>query len=407
MTNTTDPDSPASPSRPAVEVGWLVAENLEAPDREAIKAAHERVTGLLAEHLSEFEWRTPLAVQEAPSTAASHEAVEHLGWAREQRDLRGWDYVLAFVAPDLIARQRDHAWECVSRSLDSAVISTARIDPRAQDPDVSPQYRVETLADRLVTLVLRGLAHLCGVPVGDAAGRVMSAFQAVGELEEAEPLTQAEWDQLRQTLRETADPRLEETATRGVSDLAFYLRAGWRNRHEVFEAVRQARPWQMPLRLARLTIAAVSTMLVLIMTAEAWELGVRQPLSAVAALTGVSLVVTVVYVLVRQGLLLAKRSAGLSEQVVTTNLTTIAIVTTGIATTYVCLYLLTLLVTASLFDAELVASWAPTLHERADWECYATFAGFVSSIGIVIGALGVSFEGQHYFRHITYVDEEV
>ncbi|TWT85868.1 hypothetical protein Pla123a_06750 [Posidoniimonas polymericola] len=400
-------DEHASPTRPVVEVGWLVTENLEAPDREAIKAAHQRVTEMLAEHLPEFEWRTPLAVQEAPSTAGSHEAVEHLGWAREQRDLRGWDYVFAFVAPDLIARQRDHAWECVSRSLDSAVISTARIDPRAQDPDVSQEYRVATLADRLVTLVLRGLAHLCGVPEDDSSGRVMSGFQAVGELEQAAPLAEEEWARLRHTLRETADPRLEETADHSAGAAAFYLRAGWRNRREVLEAVRQARPWQMPLRLARLTIAAVSTMLVLIMTAEAWELGVRQPLSAVAALTGVSLVVTVVYVLVRQGLLLSQGSAGLSEQVVTTNLTTIAIIATGIATTYVCLYLLTLLVTASLFDAELVASWAPTLHERADWECYATFAGFVSSIGIVIGALGVSFEGQHYFRHITYVDEEV
>jgi hypothetical protein len=30
----------------------------------------------------------------------------------------------------------------------------------------------------------------------------------------------------------------------------------------------------------------------------------------------------------------------------------------------------------------------------------------MAALGLIIGALGASFEQQHYFRHITYVDEE-
>lgn len=37
---------------------------------------------------------------------------------------------------------------------------------------------------------------------------------------------------------------------------------------------------------------------------------------------------------------------------------------------------------------------------------YLSHAGLVAALGIVIGALGASFERQYYFQHITYVDEE-
>jgi len=32
---------------------------------------------------------------------------------------------------------------------------------------------------------------------------------------------------------------------------------------------------------------------------------------------------------------------------------------------------------------------------------------FVASVGMVTGALGASFEDQHCFRHMTFVDEEI
>ena len=34
-------------------------------------------------------------------------------------------------------------------------------------------------------------------------------------------------------------------------------------------------------------------------------------------------------------------------------------------------------------------------------------SAFVASVAILIGALGASFEEQHYFRHVIFVDEEI
>jgi hypothetical protein len=32
--------------------------------------------------------------------------------------------------------------------------------------------------------------------------------------------------------------------------------------------------------------------------------------------------------------------------------------------------------------------------------------GFVATLGVVLGALGASFESENYFRHVVLVDEE-
>ena len=47
-------------------------------------------------------------------------------------------------------------------------------------------------------------------------------------------------------------------------------------------------------------------------------------------------------------------------------------------------------------------------HARLDGLVGArlVLAAFVASLGLVIGALGASFEEEHYIRHIAFVDEE-
>jgi hypothetical protein len=71
------------------------------------------------------------------------------------------------------------------------------------------------------------------------------------------------------------------------------------------------------------------------------------------------------------------------------------------------LFSLTLLFAGALFPDQLVESWAASLAGQIGWQNYVCLAELVASLGILIGALGASFEGQDYFRHIAYVDEEL
>ena len=55
---------------------------------------------------------------------------------------------------------------------------------------------------------------------------------------------------------------------------------------------------------------------------------------------------------------------------------------------------------------ELILRWAPTVSAEDTVPSVFVLAGLVSSLGLLIGSLGASFEGQHYFRHVIYADEE-
>src|SRR5690606_5806820 len=201
--------------------------------------------------------------------------------------------------------------------------------------------------------------------------------------------------------------RLEDYASfqQGTS-FKFYLYGIWMNRGDILKASWEAKPWEFPIRLSRLTTAAIATMLLLINTAETWDLATVQPPGQIFLLSVLAIIATTVYVLIRQQLFVRRQPRQFSEQRVFANATIAAVVLMGMATTYAVIFLLTLLLEQLLYHPQLVASWATSLKTPPHLLHYLELAGFVSSLGLVIGAFGVSFEEQHYFQHVIFVDEE-
>ncbi|MFK7821334.1 MAG: hypothetical protein AB8G99_21645, partial [Planctomycetaceae bacterium] len=213
-------------------------------------------------------------------------------------------------------------------------------------------------------------------------------------------------------LKQIADLRLEEEGTR-ISSLSFYLRSAWRNRGEVIDSVLQAKPWEFPRRLARLTTAAVSAVVIFIMTAEAWDFALSQSTPTVIVLGVSAVVLTTAFVSRRQQLFVRRKRRRLTEQRVVTNLTVSAVVLCGMITMFAIMFGSIFVAGELLFPKNLVAEWAHSVRglegdpRTINWSHYVRFAGIAASLSIVIGALGASFEEQHHFRHITFVDEEV
>ena len=120
----------------------------------------------------------------------------------------------------------------------------------------------------------------------------------------------------------------------------------------------------------------MSALLLLLVTAEVWDVGMSQSAAQVIGLSLFALLLTSIYTLIRQRLLVRRQVGSLSEQTVITNIAIASVVVLGMLTTYGLLF------------------------------SYVVLAAFVASLGILIGALGASFEEQYHFRHITYIDEE-
>ena len=190
----------------------------------------------------------------------------------------------------------------------------------------------------------------------------------------------------------------QETAPAHVADAAVSL-------------LKRAQPWKLPLRLGRLVTAAVSTLVVLLMTAEAWEATMSQPSWRLVVLSLIALGVATAYLVGKQRLLIARPRRGRpsrhSEQRSVGNVAIVLAVLIGLTVTYAALFLVALIGAYFCYPVGVVESWAASLDDPARFPNYLRLAAGVAALGLGIGALGASFEPRGYVRHVAYVDEEV
>ena len=401
--------APAPPRHlPAVVVGWVQAGPLDDVQRAALKAARQRVRRVLRDELPGFAWAFPVVRRKdlAPPGLQA-EPVDLLDVGAGERALAGWDFALVVTAADLRARYRPFALATPALALATGVLSLARLDPGLHAGRRSAADRAEGLARRLAALALHTLGHLNGLGHEDDPGAWMHPPKTPADLDPPAAFSASSRAEIEGELADVADPRLEESSRfHRLSGLAFALRAlrhGWA---DVADTVLQIRPWLFPFQLSKLTTAAFSALVVLVITAEAWDLGTRQPPLRVAALSLVALVATSAYLVRKQRLLARRHGRERTEQQVVTSASVLIALGLGMATTYGLLYGTTLALGALFFDGEILSGWAASLGQPVGARHVLTFAGFVAALGLGVGALGASFEEQTYFRHVAFVDEE-
>lgn len=398
-------DLPEDPAPPAlVEIGLVVAGRLEKADREALQHARRSVLATLRTTFPEFTWRMPVVHRREFGKESPIEPVRLLDQAAMERETYRWDFTLIVTGADLVSYFKPFALGTPSKAVNAAALSTIRIDPAATG---SPDHdqRVAVLAKRLAALMLHLLGHLNDLAHCDDPCDYMYAPRLAEDLDVMSGFSPEDRDWLRTQLAEEADVRLEETG-RYRSALRFYTRILRRGFGDILRTVYRVQPWLFPLRLSRLTTAAVSTLLVLILTAEAWDLGMSQPPLLVLVFSVVVVLGTSAFIIKRQRLLLRRLPDRLSELRVSSNISMTVAVVLGMLTTYLLLFGATFLLTRTFYSPGLVAGWAASLEARVAFRHYLTLSGFVASLGLAIGALGASFEAQGYFRHVAYVDEE-
>ncbi len=391
-----------------VEIGLIMIGRLEASHRQAIETARERLQAWLYKLFPSFHWQIRLLQRDDVPLSIRQEPSALLRDGSNLRESEGWDFALLFTSADLISRYQPFAFAATSSALDLAVISTNRLDPKGYDTPTSERQRIEVLTNRLVVLCQRSLGHLSGLPNSKDPGNIMGSPVTPNSLECAQNLDADQKSAMQNNLSLVADPRLEETnVSRDFSKFRFYARSAWINRHEVLDAVLHAKPWQFPFRLLRLSAAALSTMIVLMITAETWHLAATQDLTKLGSILFGALATTTVFVIAKQNLFVHKLTLNITEQTVISNVSAFIIVLLGMITSLIVLMSICLAFSALLYSPELVGQWANSNAEFIDISHYLKTAALVTTLSLLIGALGASFEAQHYFRHVVFVDEEL
>ena len=400
----TQPETP----RLLIEVGVIAAGPLDAVDAKAARNAVEDADVRLRELYPEFRFDFFEIKRPEMSSGGRIEPTLLLRQAVEERDSRHWDFAFVLTAAELVGNYSPYCFAALSRPLDAAAISLSLIDPQALGAEVDAKTRVDRISRRLCRLILHGFGHLSGLPKSDQSTDLLYHPIDARSLDHMWNISPEDQRRQRAVLEKIADPRLEE-ASRRMSYPAFYLQSIFINRGTILRAIMAARPWQFPRRLSRLTIAAFSTLAILLMTAESWDLALAQDRVHILSLILISLLVTTVYVIVRQQLLVRRRRRR-SEQSVVTSVSALGIVLAGMTITWLTLFAVGLVVSHLLFPGELISTWAATTMRESrplSWLDRPAMAMFSASLGLLIGALGASFESQNYFGHIIFVDEEI
>lgn len=388
-----------------IEVGWLLFSSEPNAPMEAAAEARGEVQTRLSNLFPEYNWVMPEARHVLHELDDAISPVQILERAERERDRHGWDFAIAITDLDLVSHLKSYAMGAPSRALGVCVLSLARLDERGAAARTS-ERSASTIRRRITALALHLFGDLNGIEHATNPVNYMHPPDSVDDLDRMVEYGAGCTEQLRVALRAVADPRLEESAAPSPGAARFYARAVWQNRRAVVEAVLQARPWQFPFRLSKLTTAAASMMTVLLITAEAWELGMTQSPLVVTLLSLLALVLTSWFVVRRQRILTRRHHRGLTEQRALSEVSVVLSVWFGMLTTYLLLFLSTLAFSLILFQPSVVHEWTAALQGGPTVQHYLILAGFVAMLGLSIGALGASFEANEYFRHIALIDEE-
>ncbi len=441
MTQNIDPrlvDDEAD-NRQVVEVGWVLVGRFDKSLSKAIRRARAAFAVVMRETFPEFAWRVPLIIsgsQPATEGQGIH-AVEPVGLldiGLRERETNRWDFAMVVWSGELIGYEISTPIGAPSAAVGCAAIGAARLFQPCADPNDKQCQRqsIERTSTRCAHLAAHLLGHLVGLGHVDDPTGFMHAPRSLDDLERMQRFIPETVEKLRAELVDVADPRLEEEeASRDESPathsepwtrhrakaLRFALVAAWRNRSDVWGIVSRIRPWTIPLRLGRLAAAAVSTLAILLLTAETWEASMNQPAWRVMLIGGMSIIVASSYLIRRQRLLVhvgrgdsayhGKRPARLSEQRSVGNVAVTIAVTLGMATTYLLIFVAAFVVAWTFYPARVVQNWASTVPSTIHLGHYFCLAGVVAALGLTIGALGAGFEPRGYVRHVAYVDEEI
>lgn len=396
-----------SPDHPLVEVGWILIGRMGDSDLQAAMQTREKMLSYLAEIHPEFEWRMPLTRREELVQELREGPIRLLDFGATERDIRHWDFAILVTEAPLAGNEKTMPWAALSTALGAAVISTAQIDPGPSETASSNEARIAKMSHRIEALALHCLGHLTGLEHGENSASWMFDFQTLEELDQAHRFLQEQLEPMRRSLQQIADQRLEEQSDyEQVSSLSFYVHSARRNRREILQAIKKAEPWLFPMRLSRLAFAAVSALMILLMTAESWELGMSLSPQTVSFLSVICLFVTTGYVTVQQRLLVHHLPNRIREQRVIALVSMPMVVLLGIVTTFFYLFVASLVVELTLFRQSVVESWAASV-EQIGFPQYLSLSAYIASVALVVGALGASLEDHRYFRHVALVDEEI
>lgn len=368
----------------------------------------EKFTTLVAEAVSRFKDRIPpehrleteiIAFSGPHLTpgAGAYSPLDFFQIAFAEKAERGIQFLLVVTEVDLTASSRAYTLALPSQLTNIAILSTKRLDPdfwgEEQDGNIA--------AGRLGALLLHSFGKLVNLPPSSEPGNAMHPLERVEDLDRMAGLNETQWRRVDKSLpREAHERRTRDKRLR------FVLSTLMRDAPEIARAVYRANPFKLIMNLPTMVAAALSVIIVLLFSAETWDVASAVSIQQVSLFALVSLGAAL-YVLYRAFALDAVMSR--DRYLAETTVVTVTVTLVSLAMTLLILFtvfgLLMYLAIVSVFPERLMETW-PTVNPAIRALDHLKLSLFLASMGVLAGSLGGRSDSRDLVRSVLFIDEE-
>ncbi|QLD91288.1 hypothetical protein HWV07_18760 [Natronomonas salina] len=389
-----------------VDVGLLVA---HAPGAEpdglrsfASRAAADAVDELAT--ATDVGWRFHL---EDPARLPDHDRrrpSEFLDRATHRMVEGPYDLVVVVTDVPLVSSRERFVPGLASPLSRVAVVSTDRL---RSAPRGRPRRGLDDEAVRwnAATLLVHLVGHVLGARHRDADDGVMSRFRFDPDRRSV-PAFDAD---VERYLHRVADeiPATEATPRGPLGRLAFHAKSAVRNPGQVLQALGNSRAPLLPLSLPKLSTAAVAPTLVIVFSAESWDVGFHMSNATAALFACVSVLVAALYLLFVQNLSFPrKRHRVVTEHTALVNVTVFLVLVGAMVGLFALVWGIILVIELLVFPPNLMSNW-PSLEDPAvGFVDLVRTGAFISTVGVLSGALAGGLESRTIVSHLALFPDE-
>ena len=310
-------------------------------------------------------------------------------------------FLLIVTEVDLVSTTLAYTLALPSQLTNIGVLSTKRLDPGfwGDDPDA------DRAADRLASLLLHTFGHLLNLRHTDDPRNAMYPIESVEDLDGMGTLSDAQRQRLRVML-----PREAHEAVASGSGLWAHLRFALHtlamDAGSIGRAVARANPVRLASRMPTMIAAGLSVIIVLLFSAETWDVASTVSMGQVALFSAASLAAAA-FVLYRAFAFetLLGRDRRLAETTVVTAAATIASLGLTLIVLFVAFAALMYVGVITVFPEKLMETW-PTVDPAVRALDHVKLSLFLASMGVLAGSLGGRSDSRDLVRGVLFLTEE-
>jgi hypothetical protein len=158
----------------------------------------------------------------------------------------------------------------------------------------------------------------------------------------------------------------------------------------------------LPLSLPKLSTAAVAPTLVIVFSAESWDVGVHMNNATAGLFAATSVLIAAVYLLFAQNLSFPRKHHRIvTEHTALVNVTAFLVLVLAMLGLFVLVWVIILVIELVVFPPNLMSNW-PSLEDPAvGFVDLVRTGAFTSTIGVLSGALAGGLESRTIVSHLT------